>query len=329
MSFSICGAGAFSPETVITNDDFAAVMDTSDEWIKTRTGISRRHFAAGTPTYIMALRAAKEAIENAGISPDEIDLVIVSTITADFFSPSVSCLVAGELGLRCQAFDIAAACSGFVYALDTAERYLRTDPDIKYVLVIASEMLTRYIDYSDRASAILFGDGAGAVVIKKGAEDALYSSVLGSDGTGGKYLYGKTDLGDIPFFENKSLLSEDFPGKNYKLIQNGKEVYKFAVKIIPEAVGKAALKAGITVNDITWFIPHQANIRIIETAAKSMDIPLERFIINIGEHGNTSSASIPLALYDGIASGQIKRGDTICLCGFGAGLVYAAMIFKY
>jgi 3-oxoacyl-[acyl-carrier-protein] synthase-3 len=329
MSFSICGIGAYSPETEITNDDFAKIMDTSDEWIKTRTGISKRHFAAGTPTYIMAARAAREAVENAAINPDEIGLVITSTITGDFFSPSVSCLVTGLLGLHCPAFDVAAACSGFVYALDTAERFLATDPELKYVLVIASEMLTRYIDYTDRSSCILFGDGAGAVIIKKGEDNALYSSVLGSDGTGGKYLYGKLTQGNIPFFEAKQSFMEDFPGNENILIQNGKEVYKFAVKIIPEAVEKAVKKARITTDDVTWFIPHQANIRIIETAAKSMNIPLERFIINISEHGNTSSASIPLALYDGITSGQIKKGDTVCLCGFGAGLVYAAMIFKF
>ncbi|MDR0943156.1 MAG: ketoacyl-ACP synthase III, partial [Ruminococcus sp.] len=201
--------------------------------------------------------------------------------------------------------------------------------DIKYALVIASETLTRYVDYSDRASCILFGDGAGAVIIKQGEEDALYSSVLGSDGTGGKYLYGKMTHADIPFFENKTLFMEDYPGADYKLTQNGKEVYQFAVKIMPEAVERAVAKAGITHGDVTWFIPHQANIRIIETAAKSMNIPLERFIINIAEHGNTSSASIPLALFDGIDSGRIKRGDVVCLCGFGAGLVYGAMIFKY
>jgi 3-oxoacyl-[acyl-carrier-protein] synthase-3 len=327
MSFSICGIGNYSPETVITNDDFAKIMDTSDEWIRPRTGIRQRHFAAGTPTYIMGIKAAKDAIKNAGIDVSEIGLVIVATITGDFFTPSISCLVAGELGLRCPAFDLAAACSGFVYALDTAERFLRTDPELKYVLVIASETLTRYVDYSDRASCILFGDGAGAAIIKR--SEGLYASALGSDGTGGKYLYGKMTHADIPFFENNQLNLEDFPGEDYKLIQNGKEVYKFAVKIIPEAVERAVKKAGITTDDVTWFIPHQANIRIIETAAKSMDIPLERFIINIADHGNTSSASIPLALYDGIISGQIKRGDTVCLCGFGAGLVYAAMIFKY
>jgi 3-oxoacyl-[acyl-carrier-protein] synthase-3 len=327
MSIYISGLGSFFPEKQITNDDFAKIMETSDEWIRTRTGISSRGYASGVPTWKMAVAAAREAIDNAGIDPSEIGLVVASTITADFFTPSIACLAAGELGLFCPAFDISAACSGFVFALDTAERYLRTDPELKYALVISSEMLSRYINFEDRTSAIIFGDGAGAVIIKRA--EGTFGSFLGTDGSGGKHLFGKLPFPKYPFFDYEITGMEDFPGKDYAIIQNGKEVYKFAVKAMPAAIEKALERAGITAEEVDFFIPHQANIRIIETAAKSMGIPLEKFIVNIETRANTSSASVPLALYDGVRDGRIKRGDTICLCGFGAGLTYGAIVFKY
>jgi 3-oxoacyl-[acyl-carrier-protein] synthase-3 len=358
MSIYISGLGSYFPEKHITNDDFAKIMETSDEWIRTRTGISSRGYASGVPTWKMAVAAAETAIENAGIKTSEIGLIIVSTITADFFTPSVACLVAGELGLFCPAFDIGAACSGFVFALDTAERYLRTDPDLKYALVISAEMLSRYTNFEDRSSAIIFGDGAGAVVLRRaqnagngaqnasdgaqtagerhiecGAQKAEYRGVFGSylatDGSGGKHLFGKLPFPKYPFYDYEIQGMDDFPGKDNAIIQNGKEVYKFAVRAMPTAINNALEKAGITANDVDFFIPHQANIRIIETAAKSMGIPLEKFIVNIETCANTSSASIPLALCDGVTDGRIKRGDVLCLCGFGAGLTYGAIVFEY
>ncbi|MDR0986136.1 MAG: ketoacyl-ACP synthase III [Ruminococcus sp.] len=333
MSIYISGVGHCFPDRKITNDDFAKVIETSDEWIYSRTGIKTRGYASGVPTWKMGVIAAKEAIENAGIEASEIGLIITSTITADFFTPSVSCLVAGELGLTCPAFDVGAACSGFVYALDTAERYLRTDDSLKYALVISSEMLSRYTNFGDRSSAIIFGDGAGAVVIQRREarvqNTEIYGAYLGSDGSGGKHLYGKLPFPSYPFYDYAITDMEDYPGPDNVIVQNGKEVYKFAVKAMPAAIEKALERAGITPAEVDFFIPHQANIRIIETAAKTMGIPLEKFIVNIETHANTSSASIPLALYDAVKDGQIKRGDTICVCGFGAGLTFGAMVFEF
>ncbi|MDR0904354.1 MAG: ketoacyl-ACP synthase III [Ruminococcus sp.] len=327
MSIKICGIGSFNPERIITNDDFAGIMETSDEWIYSRTGISSRGYASGVPTWKMGVFAAKEAIKNAGVDPSEIGLIIASTITSDFFTPSVACLVAGELGLFCPAFDIGAACSGFVYALDCAERYLRTDNKLKYALVISAEMLSRYTNFNDRSSAIIFGDGAGAVVIER--TEGVYGSYLGSDGAGGKHLFGKLPFPAYPFYEYEVTGMEDYPGPENVIIQNGKEVYKFAVKAMPAAIEKAVAAAGLKIGGIDFFIPHQANIRIIETAAKTMGIPLEKFIVNIKTRANTSSASIPLALCDAVREGKIKRNDIICLCGFGAGLTYGAMVLEY
>jgi 3-oxoacyl-[acyl-carrier-protein] synthase-3 len=335
MGIYIKGMGAYVPEKNITNDDFAKIMETSDEWIASRTGIKTRQYASGTPVWKMAEAAAKRAlasvsnsaIERAG-TPD-IDLIITSTITADFFTPSVSCLVAGSLGLCCPAFDIGAACSGFVYALDAAERYLRTDDNMKNVLVISSEMLSRYTDFHDRSSAIIFGDGAAAAVVSKSADDSIYGSFLGSDGTGGKHLYGKLPFPKYPFYDYEITDMDEYPGGDNVIVQNGKEVYKFAVKAMPMAIETALERAKIKTADVTWFIPHQANKRIIETAAKAMEIPLEKFIMNIETRGNTSSASIPIAFYEAEKAGKIKRGDIICICGFGAGLTYGALIFEY
>jgi 3-oxoacyl-[acyl-carrier-protein] synthase-3 len=307
-------------------------MDTSDEWITERTGIKNRQYALSDKGYIstwrMAEEAARAALRNAGLSPSDIGLIITSTITADFFTPSVSCLVQGAIGAVCPAFDIGAACAGFTYALDTAEKFLRADSEIRNVLVISSEMLTRYVDFEERSSSILFGDGAAAVIVTR--SDSVYGSYLGADGTGAKHLFGKLPFPANPFNTNVvDMGMEDFAGKDAVIIQNGREVYRFATKIMPLAAEEAIRRAGLNISDVNWFIPHQANIRIIQTAAKSMDVPSERFIINIAEHGNTSSASIPIALCEAVADGRIKRGDIICTVGFGAGLTYGAAVFEY
>jgi 3-oxoacyl-[acyl-carrier-protein] synthase-3 len=332
MGIKILGLGTFSPPHSVTNEDFAGIMDTSDEWITERTGIKNRQYALSDKGYIstwrMAEEAARAALLNAGMSPSDIDLIITSTITADFFTPSVSCLVQGAIGASCPAFDIGAACAGFTYALDTAEKFLRADPDIKNVMVISSEMLTRSVDFDERSTAILFGDGAAAAIITR--SEALYGSYLGADGTGAKHLFGKFPLPENPFTTEVSDMGmADFPGKDAVIIQTGREVYRFATRIMPLAAEEAIKRAGLTPADVNWFIPHQANIRIIQTAAKSMEIPLERFIINIEKHGNTSSASIPIALCEAVVCGKVKRGDIVCTVGFGAGLTYGAAVFEY
>jgi 3-oxoacyl-[acyl-carrier-protein] synthase-3 len=335
MGIKILGLGAFSPPDNITNSDFEKIMDTNDEWITERTGIKTRQYALGktgyTSTWKMAEAAARKALENAGLSPSDLGLIIASTITADFFTPSVACMVQGAIGAVCPAFDIGAACSGFVYAIDTAERFLRTSPEMEYVLVISSEMLSRYVDFEDRSSAILFGDGAAAAIVTR--SDKTYGCFLGADGKGGKHLFGKLPLPVNPFSDEQNADNitgmEDFPGKDCVIIQNGREVYRFATKIMPYACEEALKRAGLTTDQVDFFIPHQANIRIIQTAAKTMNVPLEKFIINIAEHGNTSSASIPIALCEAVENGVIKRGDIICTVGFGAGLTYGAAVFEY
>ena len=330
FGIDILGTGAYTPAIPVTNEDLAGIVETNDEWISTRTGIKTRHISDGEPTWKMGAEAAKGALAAAGIDSSEIGLIIDTTITSDFSTPSMACVIQGEIGAKnAAAFDLNAACSGFVYGVDAAQRYLRTDPELEYVLVIANEQLSRITDYTDRATCVLFGDGAAAAVITR--SEKLYTSFIGADGTGSKYLYSKTHRVYHPFRTNDTDQIDigDFAAGTDFLIQDGKEVYKFATKALPTATEKAAAKVGLDISEIDWFVPHQANMRIIETAAKNLGVSIDKFIVNIKDHGNTSSASIPIALHEAIASGQIKRGDKICLVGFGAGLTMAAIIMEY
>lgn len=326
----ILGTGRCVPENIATNEDFAKIVETNDEWITTRTGIKTRHISNGEPTYYLASEAGREAVENAGIDVSEIGLIIVTTITADYFTPSCACMVQRELGATgCMAIDINCACSGFAYGFDMAKRYLQTDESLKYALVISSEELSRIVDYTDRASCVLFGDGAAAVVVARD-EGALYSSYLGADGNGAKFLMARNIANESPFNKGEVVVDEMMPQSNgSSLVQDGKEVYKFATKILPLAVTECCKKIGIEPSDIDLIIPHQANYRIIETAAKNLGLSMDKFFLNLSEYGNTSSASIPLALYDVVKQGRIKRGDKVCFVGFGAGLTYACVIIEY
>lgn len=329
QGIKISGTGHYSPGQVLTNQNLSEFMDTNDEWITSRTGIKQRHISEGEPAWYMAAKAAEKALEASGTKAEELDLILVSSTTEDFFLPSCACMVQREIGAgKCMAIDINCACSGFIYAVDMAKRYL-ADKDIKKVLVVASERLSKIVDYDDRTTCILFGDGAGACVAE--ADDSFYTSFHGADGTGGKYLAARHI-----FHEPNRMIKQDLKiddglpdnGKSY-IIQDGKEVYKFATSILPFAVRKAAEKAGIEIDEIDYFIPHQANIRIIETAAKKLNVSMDKFIVNIAEYANTSSASIPIALDEAVRAGKIKHGDRICLVGFGAGLTYGAVIFDY
>ncbi|MCD8095026.1 MAG: ketoacyl-ACP synthase III [Ruminococcus sp.] len=325
----ILGVGRYVPELVATNDDYAKIVETSDEWITQRTGIKTRHISDGEPTYYLGAMSAKEAIENAGIAAEDIGLILVTTCTPDYFTPSTACLIQRELGVvGCPAIDLNCACSGFVYAVDMARRYLLCD-DIKYVLVVAAEELSKFVDYSDRSTCILFGDAAAAVVLEK-SEDTLFSSFLAADGSGAGYLASRAMLTINPFRQTDSEFDMQMPEPNkHYLLQDGKEVYKFATKAMPYAVEKACEAAGIEPDDLDAIIPHQANIRIIETAAKHLHVPIDKMVLNIADYGNTSSASIPNAFYDGIESGRIKHGDKVCFVGFGGGLTYGACIVEY
>ena len=307
----IKGAGRYVPELIATNDDYAKIVDTNDEWITQRTGIKTRHISNGEPTYYLGAMAAKEALKDAGIGADEIGLIIATTCTPDYFTPSTACLS-----------------SGFVYAVDMARRYLLCD-DIKYVLVVAAEELSKFVDYEDRSTCILFGDAAAAVVLEK-SEDTLFSSCLKADGSGARYLASRALLTINPFRQTETEFDMEMPEphKHY-LIQDGKEVYKFATNALPAAVAEACEKAEISPEELDAIVPHQANVRIIETAAKKLHVSMDKMVLNIADYGNTSSASIPNAFVDGVKSGRIKRGDKVCFVGFGGGLTYGACIFEY
>ncbi len=329
---NIVSTGGYAPLLTVTNEDMAKVVETNDEWIRTRTGISQRRMSNGEPTWYMGAMASKQALERAGIKAEDIGLIISSTITNDFATPSTACLIQRELSaVNAAAFDLGAACSGFVYAVDTACRFLATDSSLKYVLVSANENLSFITNFEDRSSCVLFGDGAAAVILER--SDKLYTSWLGADGNGAKFLYAKSRFSPNPFVTDEPFTAADDetdPEVTHRcLVQDGKEVYKFATKALPNAARKAAEKIGLDIADIDLFIPHQANIRIIETAAKNLGVSMDKFFTNIDMHGNTSSASIPIALNEAAEKGVLKRGMKVCLVGFGAGLTLGAVIIEY
>lgn len=328
MGLSIKGISMCVPEQTISNDDFSKFIETSDEWITTRTGIKNRHITDGTPVYVYGSQAAQQALENAHMSADDIDYVIATTVTGDFSSPSLSALVAHELGIvSAPCTDLNSACAGFVYALDMAHKYLQDD-NYKNILIVSAEALSRITDFTDRSTCVLFGDGAGACVVSK--SDKPYASYLGSKPDGCTKIMAKATPFNSPFANQEVIDSFNekysfIPSTN--LVMDGKEVYKFATTIMPDAVRVATDRAGLELSDLDLVIPHQANIRIVQTAAKNMDLPMDKFFTNLDKYGNTSSASIPMCLAEAINGNLIKEGDTISIVGFGAGLVYAAATF--
>ena len=331
MGIRIIGTGYYVPPFIATNEDFTKIVDTSDEWIVTRTGIKQRHIVTDdTFVWQMGAKAAEMALADAGLSADDIDLVIGTTCTPDYLTPSLACLVANGIGAKKPAcVELNSACAGFVYALDMAKRYL-SDPEYQNVLIVSSEMLSKMTDYSDRSTCVLFGDGAGAAVLTK--SDAPFFSELGSDPTGGHSLFargvapGMNPFRNAPFDPMADGFAETAP---HKLHQDGREVYKFATRAMPGAVEAACRKAGIAPQELDWIFSHQANRRILETAAKNLKVPLDRFYINIEEYGNMSSACIPVCLAQAQRAGSLERGQKLCAVGFGGGLVYAAAVFEW
>jgi 3-oxoacyl-[acyl-carrier-protein] synthase-3 len=308
----VLNTGVYLPEKVYDNEYFSSIVDTSDEWISTRTGIKTRHIAE-EQNYEMATKAAKNALGD--VNPLDIDLIMVSTVTADFWFPSTACLVQREIGAKnAVCFDVSAACAGFNHIFEIASNY-----NFKYALIIGSERLSKVVDYTDRANCILFGDGAGAFLLGQG--DGVQASYLGSEGDSAATIFARHRI-------DEKVYNQMFADNNF-LHQDGKEVYKFATKILPLCCQKVCEKIGWGIDEIDWFIPHQANIRIIETGAKNLGVSMDKFIVTIDKYGNTSSSSEPLAFHDGVTSGKIKRGDKICLVGFGSGLVYGANAFVY
>ncbi len=329
MGISIIGTGMYVPENVVTNEDMSKIVDTNDEWITSRTGIKTRHFADNITTYKMGANAAVEAIKNANLSVEDIDMIILSTATPDYVTPSTACFVANEIGaFNAVCFDISCACSGFVYALDMANRYL-LDEEYNNILIVSSEMLSKITDFTDRSTCVLFGDGAAACVVQKG--DKQFACKLGADVSGVSKLFGRGIPPSNPFMETPfDPLSDGFAETSgHNLYMDGREVYKFATRIMPKAVELACEKAGITPSDLALIVPHQANIRIVETAAKNLKLPIDKFYVNVHQYGNTSSASIPICLNEASKNGRIKPGDKICVVGFGAGLTYAAAVLEW
>ena len=321
---AISGWGMAVPERILSNSDLERMVETSDEWIVSRTGIKeRRVVGPGDSTTSLAVAAARQALDRAGLAADQIDLIVVATCTPDQFLVSQACLVQAELGGNAGAFDLGAACSGFVYALSTASQFVQTGCHER-VLVIGVDTLTRFVDYTDRTTCILFGDGAGAVVLEATDEPrGLLSTVLGADGAGAKHLYIPGWGAYVP--ESAALLAEPRP----HLQMNGQEVFRFAVRVMGEAAGAAVERAGLTFADIDMLIPHQANARIIDAAARTLDLPRDKVWMNLDRYGNTSAASIPIALHEAEAAGRLREGDNLVLVAFGGGLSWAAGVVRW
>ena len=318
----VTGLGSFLPETVVTNADLATRVDTSDEWITSRTGIKRRHIArTGERTSDLALNAATAALKDAGITADALDLIVVATTTPDETFPSVATNIQARLGMtRGAAFDVQAVCSGFVYAVAVADNFIKAG-QARTVLVIGAETMSRLMDWNDRSTCVLFGDGAGAIVLDaaQGNGDASDRGVLSTQ------LYSDGRLHDLLYVDG----GPSTTGTTGYLRMQGREVFKHAVINTTAAIEAAAKTAGVTVGDLDWIVPHQANQRILDATARRLDIPGDRIISTIAEHGNTSAASVPLALAVGAADGRIKRGDLVLMEAMGGGFTWGASLVRW
>lgn len=308
MNVGILGIGRYVPEKVVTNHDLEKIMDTSDEWIRTRTGIAERRIADDTiDTSYMAVEASKKALEDAGISGEDIDLILVATVTPDRAFPAVACVIQEAIGVKhAAAMDLSAACAGFMYGMITAQQFIQTGT-YKNVLVVGSDKLSKIVDWNDRNTAVLFGDGAGAIVMGAVSEGkGVLSFELGADGSGGKHLY-----------------------QDEYVMMNGREVFKFAVRQLGDSCLRVLDKAGLTKEDVDFLVPHQANIRIMESARERLNLPQEKMSMTIEKFGNTSASSIPIAMVEELQNGRIQDGDLIILVGFGGGLTWGAVALRW
>ena len=325
----IAGVGTYVPSQVVTNEDMSKIVETSDEWISQRSGIHERRFSQGETNCFMGAAAARKAVENAQISGEDIDMIIGCTCTPDFYYPSLACIMQDELDAK-NAFcwDLNGACSGFIYALDVAQHYISSG--LKNILIVCSEVMSKEIDFTDRSTCVLFGDAAAAVVVQP-CLDGLYASYLKSVGSLGKNIVARA-------LEPQGVFATDKDNPKYKKFEDtkghyasmvGNEVYRFAIKCLPEALENACEKAGLGVSQLDLIIPHQANLRIIETAAKRLGVEMDKMFVNLERYGNTSCVSIPLCLGELQDSGKLKRGAKLGLVGFGAGLTYGSIILEY
>lgn len=317
----IAGTGRYLPERVMTNADLEKIVDTTDEWIRSRTGVERRHIASEDQTTSdLCVEAAKKAMESAGITADEIDLIVIGTTSPDLIFPNVATIVQERLGIHgCPAFSIEAACTGFIYALATTDKFIRTG-STKCALVIGAEIITKLIDWSDRTTCVLFGDGAGAVIVKPSDEEGIISTHLGADG---KYR----DLLYYPVGPSKNLAAAGVGDS--RIIMKGNEVFKVAVKTLGAAATEALDANGIDKSELDWLIPHQANLRIMQATAKRIGLSMDKVIQTVQYHGNTSAASVPLALDVAVRDGRIQRGQLLLLESFGGGFTWGSILLRY
>lgn len=318
----IAGTGSYLPEKVLTNADLEKMVETSDEWIVSRSGIRERHIAAeGETTCDLAYQASLRAMEAAGITAADIDLIILGTTTPNLIFPSTACLLQDRLGVSgCPAFDVNAACSGFMFALSIADKFIRTGT-VKTALVVGAETLTRMIDWTDRGTCVLFGDGAGAVVLKADSETGILSTHLHSDGS-------KKDLLCNPVGVSVGFKPEE-KNAGVRVMMTGNDVFKYAVKALDSVVEETLAANNLDKHAIDWLIPHQANLRIIEATAKRLDMPMERVIVTVDKHGNTSSGSVPLALDEAVRSGRVKRGQLLLMEAFGGGFTWGSALVRF
>jgi 3-oxoacyl-[acyl-carrier-protein] synthase-3 len=318
----IVGTGSYLPEKVLTNADLEKMVETSDEWIVSRSGIRERHVAAeGETTCDLAFHAATRALEAAGMKGEDIELVVLGTTTPDIIFPSTACLLQHRIGANgCPAFDVNAACSGFVYALSIADQFIKGGM-VKNALVVGAETLTRMIDWTDRGTCVLFGDGAGAVVLQADAEAGIISTHMHADGGKKELLYNPKGV-SVGF-------DTSLPNAGVKVLMAGSDVFKYAVKALDSVVDETLKANQLDKHDLDWLIPHQANLRIIEATAKRLDMPMERVIITVDRHGNTSAGSVPLALDEAVRSGKVKRGQLLLLEAFGGGFTWGSALIRY
>ena len=325
ISAGIIGVGMYAPEKVLTNAELSEMLSVTEEWIESMSGIRERHIAAPSQAASdLGAIAAQRALARAGVSPDEVDLIIVSTSTPDMQFPSTACIIQERLGIQnIPAFDLTAVCSGFVYALTVGAQFIANEFS-RTVLVIGTEAVSRVINWSDKDTCMLIGDGAGAVVLRQVPSGyGILSAKLGADGSGANFMM-------VPAGgSRKPATAEVIEQKMNKIQMNGQEVFKFAMKKLPEVTEQALELANLHTEDLKLIIPHQANRRIIEAAARRMDLPLEKFMVNVERYGNTSSATIPIALHEALETGRIESGDLIALTGFGGGLTWGSLIMRW
>ena len=317
----IAGTGRFLPERILTNADLEKMVDTSDEWIRTRTGVERRHIASEDQTTSdLCVEAAKIAIDTAGVTAADVDLIVVGTTSPDLIFPNIGTLVQHRLGIHgCPAFSIEAACTGFIYALTTADKFIRAG-EVKCALVIGAEIISKLVDWSDRSTCVLFGDGAGAVILKPSDKPGIFSCHLGADGQYKDLLY-------YPVGASKDLAKAGLG--DARIIMSGNEVFKVAVKTLGNVAEEALSANNIDKDEIDWLIPHQANLRIIQATAKRLELPMEKVILTVQDHGNTSAASVPMALDVGIRDGRVKRDQLILMEAFGGGFTWGSVLMRY